>query len=80
MKAMALCLKPTPKTGASARDLLNQQVHQTADDQQRQTHIHKHPEHHHKGEAGLFQAMAHHGLCLFAKAKFVHHGVRILGA
>jgi hypothetical protein len=24
--------------------------------------------------------MAHHGLCLFAKAKFVHHGVRILGA
>lgn len=77
---MALLLKPAPKTGAAARDLLNQQIHQAADQQQGQTHVHKHPQHKHQREAGFFQAMAHHGLGLAAKAKFVQHGARILGA
>ena len=77
---MAQSLKPAPKTGAVARDLLNQQINQAADDQQGQTHVHKHPQHKHQREAGFFQAMTHHGLGLSAKAKFVQHGVRILGA
>jgi hypothetical protein len=77
---MAQCLKPAPKTGAIACDLLNEQINQTADDQQGQTHVHKHPQHTHQREAGFFQAMTHHGLGLSAKAKFVQHGVRILGA
>ena len=77
---MAQSLKPAPKTGAVARDLLNEQIYQAADDQQRQTHIHKHPQHKHQREAGFFQTMTHHGLGLSAKAKFVQHGVRILGA
>jgi len=77
---MVLCLKPAPKTGATACDLLNEQINQAADDQQRQAHIHKHPQHEHQREAGFFQAMTHHGLSLAAKAKFVQHGVRILGA
>ena len=77
---MAQCLKPAPKTGAVARDLLNQHIHQAADDQQWQTHIDKHPQHKHQREAGFFQAMTHHGLSLAAKAKFVQHGARILGA
>lgn len=73
-------LKPAPKTGAAARDLLNQQVHQTADDQQGQADIDKHPQDTHQREARFFQAMTHHGLGLAAQAKFVQHGVRILGA
>jgi hypothetical protein len=77
---MALLLKPAPKTGAVACDLLNQHINQAADQQQWQTHVHKHPEHKHQREAGFFQAMTHHGLSLSAKAKFVQHGVRILGA
>ena len=77
---MAQCLKPAPKTGAIARDLLNEQINHTADGQQGQTHVHKHPQHKHKREAGFFQAMAHHGFSLAAKAKFVQHGARILGA
>jgi hypothetical protein len=77
---MAQCLKPAPKTGATACDLLNQQIHQAADEQQWQTHVHKHPQHKHQGEARFFQAMTHHGLGLSAKAKFVQHGAEILGA
>jgi hypothetical protein len=77
---MALFLKPAPKTGAVASDLLNQQIHQATDGQQGQTYVHKYPQHKHQREAGLFQAMTHHGLGLAAKAKFVQHGVRILGA
>jgi hypothetical protein len=77
---MAFCLKPAPKTGAVARDLLDQQINQAADDQQWQTHVHKHPQHKHQREAGFFQAMTHHGLGLSAKAKFVQHGPGILGA
>jgi hypothetical protein len=77
---MALLLEPAPKTGAVARDLLNQHVNQAADGQQGQTHVHKHPQHKHEREAGFFQAMAHHGLGLSAKAKFVQHGAGILGA
>ena len=77
---MALLLEPAPKTGAIARDLLNQHVNQAADGQQGQTHVHKHPQHKHEREAGFFQAMAHHGLGLSAKAKFVQHGAGILGA
>ena len=77
---MAQSLKPAPKTGAVARDLLNQHVNQAADGQQGQTHVHKHPQHKHQREAGFFQAMTHHGLGLSAKAKFVQHGAGILGA
>jgi hypothetical protein len=77
---MALLLKPAPKTGAVARDLLNEQIHHTADGQQGQTYVHKHPQHQHQREAGFFKAMTHHGLGLAAKAKFVQHGARILGA
>ena len=77
---MDQCLKPAPKTGASSRDLLDQPINQTAHDQQGQAHVHKHPEHKYQREAGFFQAMTHDGLCLSAKAKFVQHGVRILGA
>jgi hypothetical protein len=77
---MAQCLKPAPKTGAVACDLLNEQINQAADKQQGQTHVHKHPQHKYQREAGFFQAMTHHGLGLSAKAKFVQHGVRILGA
>lgn len=76
---MAFCLKPAPKTGAAARDLLDQQIHQAADDQQRQPRIHKHPQHKHQREAGFFQTVTHHGLGLSAKAKFVQHGAGILG-
>jgi hypothetical protein len=77
---MALLLKPAPKTGAVARELLNQHINHAADDQQWQTHVHKYPEHKHQCEARFFQAMTHDGLGLSAKAKFVQHGVRILGA
>ena len=77
---MAQRLKPAPKTGATAGDLLNQHIHQAADGQQGQAHVHKHPQHQHQREAGFFQAMAHHGLSLAAEAKFVQHGARILGA
>ena len=77
---MAQCLKPAPKTGAIAGDLLDQQIHQAADDQQWQTHVHKHPQHKHQRETWFFQAMAHHGFGLSAQAKFIQHGVRILGA
>jgi hypothetical protein len=77
---MAQCLKPAPKTGAVARDLLNQHINQAADQQQGQTYVHKHPQHKHQREAGFFQAMTHHSLGLAAKAKFVQHGARILGA
>jgi hypothetical protein len=77
---MALFLEPAPKTGAIARDLLNQQINQTADGQQGQTHVHKHPQHKHQRQAWFFQTMTHHGLSLSAKAKFVQHGARILGA
>ncbi len=76
---MALLLEPAPKTGAIARDLLNEQIHHAADGQQGQTHVHKHPQHQHQREARFFQAMAHHGLGLAAKAKFVQHGAGILG-
>ena len=72
--------KPAPKTGAVARDLLNQQIHQAADSQQGQAYVNKHPQHQGQRESGFFQAMPHHGLGLAAKAKFVQHGVRILGA
>ena len=77
---MAQSLKPAPKTGATARDLLDKQINHAADEQQWQTHVHKYPQHKHQREAGFFQAMTHHGLGLSAKAKFVQHGVRILGA
>ena len=77
---MNLCLKPAPKTGAVAGDLLDQPVDQAADDQQGQAHVNKHPHHQHQREAGFFETMAHHGLGLAAKAKFVQHGARILGA
>ena len=77
---MVQCLKPAPKTGAVTRDLLNEQIHQATDSQQRQPYVHKHPQHKHQREAGFFQAVAHHGLSLAAKAKFVNHGARILGA
>lgn len=77
---MTLCLKPAPKTGAAARDLLNQQINHAADDQQGQARVHKHPQYKHQCEARFFQAMPHHGLCLSAKAEFVQHGARILGA
>ena len=77
---MASCLKPAPKTGAVAGDLLDQQINQAADDQQGQPHIHKHPQHAHQREAGFFQAAAHHGLSLATKTKFVQHGAGILGA
>ena len=77
---MALLLKPAPKTGATARDLLDKQINHAADEQQWQTHVHKYPQHKHECEAGFFQAMAHHGLGLSAKAKFVQHGAGILGA
>ena len=77
---MTDCLKPAPKTGAAACDLLDQQINQAADDQQGQAHIDKHPQHTHQREAWLFQAFAHHSLGLAAKAKFVQHGAEILGA
>ena len=77
---MAQCLKPAPKTGAVAGDLLDQQINQAADDQQWQTHVHKHPQHKYQCEARFFQTIAHHGFGLSAKAEFVQHGVEILGA
>ena len=77
---MDQCLKPAPKTGAIARDLLDQPINQTADGQQGQTHVNKHPQHQHQGEAGFFKPMTHHGLSLAAKAKFAQHSERILGA
>ena len=77
---MTSWLKPAPKTGAVASDLLDQQINQAADDQQGHTHIYKHPQHTHQREAWFFQAAAHHGLGLAAKAKFVQHGAGILGA
>ena len=77
---MTDCLKPAPKTGAAACDLLDQQINQAADDQQGQAHIDKYPQHTHQREAWLFQAFAHHSLGLAAKAKFVQHGAGILGA
>ena len=77
---MTQCLKPAPKTGAIASDLLDQQINQATDDQQRQPHIHKHPQHAYQREAGFFQAATHHGLGLASKAKFVQHGEGILGA
>jgi hypothetical protein len=77
---MALLLEPAPKTGAVTCDLLNEQINHTADGQQGQTHVHKHPQHKHEREAWFFQAMTHHGLGLSAKAKFVQHGAGILGA
>jgi hypothetical protein len=73
-------LEPTPKTGAIASDLLNQQVHPAAHHEQGQSKVHKHPPHQHQGQAWFFQAMAHHGFGLFAQTKFVQHGARILGA
>ena len=77
---MGQCLKPAPKTGAVAGDLLDQSINQTADDQQGQTHVNKYPQHTHQREARFFQTTAHHGLGLAAKAKFVQHNARILGA
>ena len=77
---MVSCLKPAPKTGAVASDLLNQQVHQTARRDQGQAHVNKRPQHQHEGGSWLIQAVTHHGLCLFAKAKFFQHGAGILGA
>jgi hypothetical protein len=72
--------KPAPKTGAIARDLLDEQIYQTADGQQWQTHVNKNTQHKHQREARFFQTMTHHGLGLAAKAKFVQHGAGILGA
>ena len=77
---MTLCLKPAPKTGAAACDLLNQHIYQAADDQQGQAYVHKHPKHTHEREARFFQAVTHHGLSLSTKAKCVQHGAGILGA
>jgi hypothetical protein len=77
---MTLCLKPAPKTGAIAGDLLDQQIYQAADDQQRQTYVDKHPQHKYQCQTWFFQAMTHHGFSLSAKAKFIQHGARILGA
>jgi len=77
---MAQLLKPAPKTGAVAGDLLNQQVDHAADHQQWQTDVNKHPQHKHQREAGFFQAMTHDSFSLSAKAEFIQHGVRILGA
>ena len=77
---MVLCLKPAPKTGAAPCDLLNQPIDQAADDQQWQARVNKHPQDKSQCESRLFQAMAHHSLGLATKAKFVQHGVRILGA
>jgi len=77
---MAPTLKPAPKTGAAACDLLNQQIHRAADYQQRQAHIDKHPKHKHQGQPGFFQALTHDGFGVSAKAKFVQHGGKILGA
>ncbi|WP_310626508.1 hypothetical protein [Limnohabitans sp.] len=75
---MAFDLKPAPKTGAVARDLLDQQVHPAAHHDQGQPHVHKRPEHQHEDRAWLIQAMAHHGLGLSAKAKWdtLTHPVR----
>lgn len=73
-------LKPAPKPGAAAGDLLNEQVHQTAHRNQGQPHVNKRPQYQHEGGAWFIQAVAHHGLGLFAKAKFIQHGARILGA
>ena len=77
---MVFDLKPAPKSGAVACDLLDQQVHTTAHHDQGQPHVHKRPHHQHERGAWFIQAMAHHGLGLSAKAKFVQHGARILGA
>jgi hypothetical protein len=77
---MALLLEPAPKTGAVTSDLLNEQINHTADGQQGQAYVHKHPQHKHQREARFFQAMTHDGLGLSAKAKFVQHGAGILGA
>jgi hypothetical protein len=77
---MAFCLKPAPKTGAVTSDLLNQQVHQTARHDQGQAYVNERPHYQHEGGAWFIQAVAHHGLGLFAKAKFIQHGARILGA
>jgi hypothetical protein len=80
MSTMAQCLKPAPKTGAVARDLLNQQVHHAAHCEQGQPDVNENPPHKHQGQAWFFQAMAHYGFSLLAKTKFVQHGARILGA
>ena len=80
MWTMAPCLKPAPKPGAVTCDLLNQQVHQAAHDEQGQSDINKYPQDKRQGQARLFQAMAHHNFSLFAQTKFVQHGARILGA
>ena len=77
---MAQNLKPAPKTSAAACDVLNQQINQTADGQQGQAHVNKDPQHECQREAGFVQSITHHGLGLAAKAKFVQHGVGILGA
>jgi len=71
-------LKPAPKTGAIAGDLLNQQIHQAAYQQQWQADINKQPDNNHQGQSWFFQPMAHDGFGVFAESNFVQHGHRIL--
>lgn len=73
-------LKPAPKSGAVACDLLNQQVNQTADQQQRQANINQHPDDHHQSQSWLLKSVAHHGFSIFTNSNFVQHDPRILGS
>ena len=70
---------PTPKTCAGSGEVLDQQVNYAAYQQQRQTHVNKHPKHYPQGQVRFFQTMAHHGLVLFALGVGFEHA-EILGA
>jgi hypothetical protein len=71
--------QPTPKACARSSEVLDQQIDNTARQQQWQTQIHKRPPRHPQSQMGFFQTMAHDGLVLFALTVDLQHA-EILGA
>jgi len=71
--------QPTPKPCARSSEKLDQQIDGTAYQQQRQTHVNKHPKHYPQGQVGFFQTIPHHGFVLFALGVGFKHA-EILGA
>jgi len=71
--------QPTPKACARSGEVLDQQINETASQQQWQTQINKYPPDHPNSQMRFFQAVTHHGLVLFALAIGFEHA-RILGA
>jgi hypothetical protein len=55
-------LEKTPQTGANTGGQLYGQVDERAQQHQRQSQVHQHPQTRLPGQARLGQAMAHHGL------------------